>query len=153
MKYSAHCVDGTVCAVHVQRGVCGLWVTALKEVADDSDPAMQCSANACRAQTLLPTTVYILYICPVYRETKPPSMLFCFIKSVRHTWWRCCLKSLAIGLSIYFVRQPLVFQLVQVLFSRFGQKGFISFCAFLCINQGLWLSALYWLPSEEVLSN
>lgn len=68
MTYSAHCVDGTFCAVHGQWGACGLWVTALKEAADDCDPVMQCSANACSAQTLLPTTVYILYICPEYKK-------------------------------------------------------------------------------------
>lgn len=135
MKYSAHCVDGTVCVVHVQRGACGLWVTALKEVADDCDPVMQCSANARRARTLMPTAVYILYICHVYKETKPLSMLFCSIKSVRNTWWR----SLA-SWTFY-------------LLTKLWPKRIDLFCAILRRNQGLWLSALYWLSSEEVLPN
>lgn len=141
MKYSAHCVDGTVCVVHVQRGACGLWVTALKEVADDCDPVMQCSANARRAQTLMPTAVYILYICHVYKETKPLSMLFCFIKSVRNTRWRCCLELLARW--TFYLRRCL----------KLWPKRIDLFCAILCRNQGLWLSALYWLSSEEVLPN
>lgn len=60
LKMLKYCVDGTVCAAHVQKGACGLWVTALKGVALDCDPVIQCSANAWRTQTLLPTTVYIL---------------------------------------------------------------------------------------------
>lgn len=79
MKYSAHCVDGTVCVVHVQRGACGLWVTALKEVADDCDPVMQCSANARRAQTLMPTAVYIFtFVMYIKKLNRYPC---CFVSS------------------------------------------------------------------------